>query len=768
MKVNEEMNSKFNTYDHLDKLKCIEDKEILNLEKKFYSFSKDKNYDYALNIINSKCSLPNINLDLSKIIEFYKKPNNDSLDGLLKEISSFNKYFEFMTKYISLKKVETIKEKSIVYYLFYFLSRAFFYVIMSENFMVDNTNCYEYIKFFKNYHSIVKSAKLYLKKDIADSSMVVEEQNKENSKKQMVTKGIYEAFEGIKYYKDEFRDAIIHCQNFIILISFSISEKDPSNPLTQLSNEDRELISLSEIFIINLKLLYKVNKEYGIINYKNFYNDAISKNINIKSEFKKFLHNEKNKAIREREKKKGKEDKKKDKKEDKKDDKKEKEKEDEKEEAQEVLDELMDIGNDKKEKKEDKKEKYTKVFTLLDYIWLFNPAAKNEIIILFNDRQRKSEIIKSVNQARESRPPLLFGLGGILISSKDLFLMINVHRNNLIEDTLNEVSKPGIKLQNPIKVRFIGEQGVDEGGVRKEFFLLFIRQIFDPDYGMFNYNKKTRLYWFNHYTFEPKIKYELIGIIFGLAIYNNIILDVKFPLTVYKKLLGIKPTLEDMKECDPELYNNFTFLINSKDKNLKEELDTNFIVVDDKFGEKLDIPLKPNGENIMVDSENKDEYVELYLDWYFNKSIKEGFNSFEKGFYKVFNRDLCKILSPEELELIICGTQFLDFNELKKVCNYEEYTKDSETIKYFWEILLEFNEEEKKKFLSFVTGCDRAPIDGLGSLSITISNGGTDLNQLPSAHTCFNNLILPDYRNKEVIKKKIHIAINYSEGFGLI
>ena len=768
MKVNEEMNSKFNTYDHLDKLKCIEDKEILNLEKKFYSFSKDKNYDYALNIINSKCSLPNINLDLSKIIEFYKKPNNDSLDGLLKEISSFNKYFEFMTKYISLKKVETIKEKSIVYYLFYFLSRAFFYVIMSENFMVDNTNCSEYIKFFKNYHSIVKSAKLYLKKDIADSSMVVEEQNKENSKKQMVTKGIYEAFEGIKYYKDEFRDAIIHCQNFIILISFSISEKDPSNPLTQLSNEDRELISLSEIFIINLKLLYKVNKEYGIINYKNFYNDAISKNINIKSEFKKFLHNEKNKAIREREKKKEKEDKKKGKKEDKKDDKKEKEKEVEKEEAQEVLDELMDIGNDKKEKKEDKKEKYTKVFTLLDYIWLFNPAAKNEIIILFNDRQRKSEIIKSVNQARESRPPLLFGLGGILISSKDLFLMINVHRNNLIEDTLNEVSKPGIKLQNPIKVRFIGEQGVDEGGVRKEFFLLFIRQIFDPDYGMFNYNKKTRLYWFNHYTFEPKIKYELIGIIFGLAIYNNIILDVKFPLTVYKKLLGIKPTLEDMKECDPELYNNFTFLINSKDKNLKEELDTNFIVVDDKFGEKLDIPLKPNGENIMVDSENKDEYVELYLDWYFNKSIKEGFNSFEKGFYKVFNRDLCKILSPEELELIICGTQFLDFNELKKVCNYEEYTKDSETIKYFWEILLEFNEEEKKKFLSFVTGCDRAPIDGLGSLSITISNGGTDLNQLPSAHTCFNNLILPDYRNKEVIKKKIHIAINYSEGFGLI
>ena len=82
--------------------------------------------------------------------------------------------------------------------------------------------------------------------------------------------------------------------------------------------------------------------------------------------------------------------------------------------------------------------------------------------------------------------------------------------------------------------------------------------------------------------------------------------------------------------------------------------------------------------------------------------------------------------------------------------------------------MLTFNEEEKKKFLSFVTGCDRAPIDGLGSLTITISNGGSDKEQLPSAHTCFNNLILPNYKNKEKLKQKILNAINYSEGFGLI
>ena len=110
----------------------------------------------------------------------------------------------------------------------------------------------------------------------------------------------------------------------------------------------------------------------------------------------------------------------------------------------------------------------------------------------------------------------------------------------------------------------------------------------------------------------------------------------------------------------------------------------------------------------------------------------------------------------------------MDFYELKRVCTYENYDKNSESIKFFWEILLDFNQEEKKKFLSFVTGCDRAPIDGLGSLVITVSNGGINVDKLPTAHTCFNTLVLPDYKDKEKMKKALLTAINYSEGFGLI
>ena len=772
MKIEQEMTKKY-SYDNWDKFKCDENTDLLVLEKKFDPFSIDKGYNYASNMALNKNVLPDINLDLSKIVEFYQKSNSNSTDDLVKEISSFNDYFKSMTKDINLTKVETLKEKSKVYYLFYFMSRAFFYVIMNNNFMFTKENGKVFSEFFIDYKKIIETCKLYLNQDLLlnsknaeDNNMIIEKTEKENNNinNNDINKSIYESFQCLKKYQNEFKDAIISCQNFLIVILFSGETVEKPVFGIPAQSLDKESSNLIEIFVQNLDLFYKVNKFYGIINYTNFYNDGISKKINFKYEFITFLNNEK---IRKRQQKE-----------------KEKEKQKEKKESKDNKD--KDINKEKKEEKNNDNnneemeleqneeeefieqilpplKKEAKInFCFLDYMWLFNPAAKNEIIILFNQNKKRREFIKSMHQA-----PPIFGFP-LLVSAKDVFLTINIRRNNLIEDALNELSKNDIKLQNPIKVRFIGEQGVDEGGVRKEFFLLFIRQIFDPNYGMFNYNQKTRLYWFNHFTFEPKIKYELIGIIFGLAIYNNIILDVKFPITVYRKLLGLKPTLEDMKECDPELYKNLKFLKETKDENLKEDLDTDFTVVDDKFGEKVVYNLKPDGDKIQVDINNKDEYVDLYLDWYFNISIKEVFTSFERGFYRVFSRDLSKILGPEELELIICGTQILDFNELKRVCKYEEYKKDSQTIKDFWEVLLTFNEEEKKKFLSFVTGCDRAPIDGLGSLPITISNGGSDTEQLPSAHTCFNNLILPDYKNKEKLKQKILNAINYSEGFGLI
>ena len=225
MKLNTEMNLRYNTYDHLDKMQCIEDEKLLNLELKFDKFVIDENYNYAENIVKVKNSLPKINIDLSKIIKYYKNADNNSIEALIKEISDFNNYFQILTKYVTLNKLESIKEKSIVYYLFYFMSRAFFYVIMNNNFMVSKENCLEYTKFFKNYNNIIKTAILYLKDAISKSSMIIEEDSSNKIKKKKKDIGTYEAFEQLKNNPNEFKEAILNCQNFLILVLLLLKKK---------------------------------------------------------------------------------------------------------------------------------------------------------------------------------------------------------------------------------------------------------------------------------------------------------------------------------------------------------------------------------------------------------------------------------------------------------------------------------------------------------------------------------------------------------------
>ena len=653
--------------------------------------------------------MPKLNINLSSLKKYLKdiNINNNNEQNIYDEILLINEFYSKLTSNINLDKPSSIKDQSIIYYLFHLMNYILLYALLNPDFIIDKSKTEMCLQFFDNYYSIKIAAELYINKiKIKDSNYLLTNNNE-----------LIDEYYELTNYKEEFEEIVKRSNNLLTVILNSIGYPN-NDEKTEDVIIDEKMIHLFEKFILVFNIFHSVNEKYNIIDYKCFYNENLSKNLNLEREFQIFLKNEN------------------------------------------ILKERENISEDSENNENDKKLE----FTLLSYIWLFDPSAKYEIINLFNeDKQIKQVSNINYNGLSEFEQ---FVYLGILLNSRDIFFKLKINRENLIEDTLNEISKYYDKLQYPLKVEFLGEEAEDEGGVRKEFFMLVTRKLFDVNYGMFIYNKKTRLFWFNINSFESNIKFELIGIILGLALFNGIILDIKFPMAIYKKLLGIEPGLNDLKECDPELYNSLNFLINTDDKNLKDSLDTTFTISIDKFGEKITIPLKPNGENIMIDFENKNEYVDLYINWFFNESIKEFYNSFEKGFYKVFDKKLSKILSPQELELIICGTQKLDYNELQKSVRYEGYTSDSITIKYFWEILMEFNEEEKKKFLFFVTGCDRAPIDGLGSLPFAISRNA-NINELPSSHTCFNHLILPDYQNKEFMKIKIQTAINYSEGFGL-
>ena len=115
------------------------------------------------------------------------------------------------------------------------------------------------------------------------------------------------------------------------------------------------------------------------------------------------------------------------------------------------------------------------------------------------------------------------------------------------------------------RIVFDGEQGIDQGGLTKEYFQLMMKELFDPKYGMFILNASTQCFWFNRDAFlladraTMLSNYEMVGKLVGIAIYNNTILELRFPRVIFKKLLGAHDGLDfaDFADFDPEMAKGF-------------------------------------------------------------------------------------------------------------------------------------------------------------------------------------------------------------------
>lgn len=207
---------------------------------------------------------------------------------------------------------------------------------------------------------------------------------------------------------------------------------------------------------------------------------------------------------------------------------------------------------------------------------------------------------------------------------------------NLIADALAQIgSKPPEALKKPLKIKFIGEEGIDAGGVKKEFFQLLTRAMLDPNYAMFTYAQDTRCFWFNLASADMSAEFGLVGTMVGLAIYNSVILDLPFPMCVYKKLCGKEMELEDVAELQPQTHRNLKALLAYTGADVEDVFCLDFSVSYEYFGAQRTVELKPNGASIAVNHENKAEYVALYTRWLLTESIAPQFDAFSRGFRMV-------------------------------------------------------------------------------------------------------------------------------------
>ncbi|GIL93359.1 hypothetical protein Vretifemale_20765 [Volvox reticuliferus] len=398
--------------------------------------------------------------------------------------------------------------------------------------------------------------------------------------------------------------------------------------------------------------------------------------------------------------------------------------------------------------------------------FLLTPEAKSRIL------QGEAHIQKEAEMNASAREALLQGLHPIYA----VFLDISVRRASILADTAQQLaSRPPHHLKRPLRVSFVSqgvaEEGVDQGGVSREFFQLLVAEIFQPQYGMFTYSDESRTFWFNTSAcLEDGAagEFRLVGVVLGLAIYNGVILDVHFPQTVYKKLLGEPVGLPDLEEAFPTLGRSLRAVLAMDPDQVEDALCRNFEVQYDYFGEQRTVPLIPGGTSIPVTGANRAQYVQRLVEWTLNESVETQFRAFAYGFHQVCGGPALSLFRHEELELLICGLPHLDFGALEANARYEGgYHRQHPTIVMLWQLINEMDLDQKRRFLSFTTGCDRAPVAGLGALVLVIQRAGPDTDRLPTAHTCFNALVLPEYSSRSKMKAKLQTAIENAQGFGL-
>ncbi|XP_052726153.1 E3 ubiquitin-protein ligase UPL1-like isoform X3 [Vigna angularis] len=264
----------------------------------------------------------------------------------------------------------------------------------------------------------------------------------------------------------------------------------------------------------------------------------------------------------------------------------------------------------------------------------------------------------------------------------------------------------------------------------------------------------------------------------GKALFDGQLLDVYFTRSFYKHILGVKVTYHDIEAVDPDYYKNLKWMLENDvsdvpDLTFSMDADEEKHILYEK-NEVTDYELKPGGRNIRVTEETKHEYVDLVADHLLTNAIRPQINSFLEGFNELVPRELISIFNDKELELLISGLPEIDLDDLKANTEYTGYTVASNVVQWFWEVVKTFNKEDMARLLQFVTGTSKVPLEGFKALQgisgpqrfqIHKAYGAPD--RLPSAHTCFNQLDLPEYTSKEQLQERMLLAIHEaSEGFG--
>lgn len=242
-------------------------------------------------------------------------------------------------------------------------------------------------------------------------------------------------------------------------------------------------------------------------------------------------------------------------------------------------------------------------------------------------------------------------------------IQLNIRRDHIFMDSYHHFrNKKPEDLRGKLTIRFIGEEAIDAGGVKREWFTLLSKEMFNPHFMLFKLTSNANTYLPNNNSgmFESDHLeiFKFIGRVIAKAIFDGFMLDCYFTRGFYKLICNIPLTYHDLADYDPEYYKSIKWFMENDISDMGDMW--TFSYEEDNFGQLEVIDLIPNGRNISVTQENKFDYVQKLCFAKLFGNIKPQVEAFQKGFYELIPLKLISIFDPRELELVISGLPTID------------------------------------------------------------------------------------------------------------
>jgi hypothetical protein len=469
---------------------------------------------------------------------------------------------------------------------------------------------------------------------------------------------------------------------------------------------------------------------------------------------------------------------------------------------------------------------------LLDFAYMFSPSTLVSYFRAINF-SRMSRSYEEASSARSRMPELrhlsvvsmpispsrvvenpayVSILRDMLKTASAKYLVLDVRRDNVIKDVFDQLwRREERELTRPLKVHLGeegGEEGFDSGGVQQEFFRLAVAEALNPDFGIFTVDDRTRMAWFSPGSLEPDWKYELVGLLVSLALFNSLTLPITFPKALYRKLLGEPVTeLHHIADGWPDLASGLTTLLewDEKDGAVEDIFARTYEYSISAFDQPISRimksePAEDEAVDYLADSDwpqlskihqgstdaarlaqenpsdaplvthaNRNAYVTDYIRYLTTVSIAPQYEAFARGFRACLHPKSLQLLTSSLLQSLVEGVQDIDIPDLQRHARYVGWDSGHRTVRHFWDIVRKYDDGMKRKLLEFVTASDRVPVGGMKNLQFVVQKNGEEEGEqghLPTAYTCYGTLLLPEYKNKEVLRERLAMALENAQGFG--